>query len=54
MTQSEKLVIILNNFNIGKTVVIITHKQTELYNVKWHSENMLLNALNNAVTVRLI
>lgn len=54
MTPSEKLAIILNNFNNGKTVVLITHKQTELYNVKFHSENMLLNALNNAVAVRLI
>lgn len=54
MTPSEKIAIILNNFNNGKTVVIMTHKHTELYNINWHSENMLLNALNNAVAVRLI
>lgn len=54
MTPSEKLAIILNNFNNGKTVVIMTHKQTELYNVSLHSENMLLIALNSAVVVRLI
>ena len=54
MTQTEKLAIILNNFNNGKTVVIMTHKHTELYNVIWHSESMLLKALYNAVTVRLI
>lgn len=54
MTQVEKLAIILNSFNDGKTVVLITHKQTELYNVKLHSEEMLLKALNSAVAVRLI
>lgn len=54
MTRAEKIAIILNSFNNGKTVVIMTHKQTELYNVSWHSENTLLNALNSAVTVRLI
>jgi len=54
MSKVEKLAIILNNFNSGKTVVLITHKHTELYNVSLHSENMLLNALNSAVMVRLI
>lgn len=54
MTRAEKIAIILNSFNNGKTVVIMTHKQTELYNIIWHSENMLLNALNNAIAVRLI
>lgn len=54
MLQVEKLAIVLNSFNNGFTVVIITHNKTELYNAKLHSENMLLNALYNAVTVRLI
>mgnify|MGYP006954731584 CR=1 FL=1 len=54
MTRAEKTAIILNNFNNGKTVVIMTHKHIELYSVIWHSENMLLNALNSAVAVRLI
>ena len=54
MTHAEKLAVIVSNFNNGQTVVLITHKHTELYNVKLHSENMLLNALNNAVAVRLI
>lgn len=54
MTPVEKLAIVLNHFNSGKTVVLITHKQTELYNVALHSEDMLLNALYNAVVVRLI
>ena len=54
MTQVEKLNIVLKNFNNDKTVVLITHKQTELYNVKLHSEGMLLKALYNAVLVRLI
>ena len=54
MSPLEKLAIVLNHFNNGKTVVIMTHNKTELYNVKLHSEDILLNALNNAVTVRLI
>lgn len=54
MPQVEKLETVLNSFNNGCTVVLITHKQTELYNIKLHSENMLLNALYNAVVVRLI
>lgn len=54
MTPVEKLAIVLNHFNIGNTVVLITHKQTELYSAKLHSENMLLKALQNAVAVRLI
>ena len=54
MTQVEKSATVLNSFNDGYTVVIIGFKQTELYNVKLHSENMLLKALYNAVTVRLI
>lgn len=54
MSQVEKLAIVLNSFNSGYTVVLMTHKQTELYNVKLHSENMLLIALNSAVLVRLI
>lgn len=54
MTKVEKLAIVINHFNGGKTVVVVGYKQTELYNVSWHSENTLLNALNSAVTVRLI
>lgn len=54
MSPVEKLALTLNHFNSGRTVVLMTHKQTELYNVKLHSEYMLLNALNSAVTVRLI
>lgn len=54
MSPVEKLATVLNHFNNGKTVVLMTHKQTELYNVKLHSEDMLLNALYNAVMVRLI
>lgn len=54
MSPIEKLATVLNYFNDGYTVVIIGFKQTELYNVKLHSEDMLLNALNNAVVVRLI
>lgn len=54
MTPVEKVANVLNHFNNGGTVVLMTHKQTELYNVKLHSENMLLNALQNAVAVRLI
>lgn len=54
MSQVEQVANVLNHFNNGKTVVLMTHKQTELYNVKLHSEDILLNALNNAVTVRLI
>lgn len=54
MSQVEKVATVLNHFNNGKTVIVITHKQTELYNVKLHNENMLLNALYSAVTVRLI
>ena len=54
MSQVEKLVTVLNSFNNGYTVVVIGFKQTELYNVKLHSEDMLLNALKNAVKVRLI
>lgn len=54
MSQVEKLATVLNCFNNGYTVVLMTHKKTELYNVKLHSEDMLINALNNAVTVRLI
>lgn len=54
MTQVEQVALVLNHFNNSKTVVLITHKQTELYNVALHSEDMLLNALNNAVLVRLI
>lgn len=54
MTPVEKLAIVLNHFNSGYTVVLMTHKQTELYSVKLHSEYMLLNALQNAVLVRLI
>lgn len=54
MTPVEKVAITLNHFNNGSTVVLMTHKQTELYNVALHSEDMLLEALNNAVLVRLI
>ena len=54
MSPVEKVAITLNHFNNGKTVVLITHKQTELYNVALHSEDMLLNALYRAVTVRPI
>lgn len=54
MTQVEQVAIVLNSFNNGKTVVLMTHKQTELYNVALHSEDTLLNALNNAILVRLI
>lgn len=54
MSSVEKLTTVLNCFNNGCTVVVITHNQTELYNVKLHSEDMLLNALNSAVAVRLI
>ena len=54
MSQVEKLEIVLNSFNNGVTVVIIGYKQTELYNVKLHSEEVLLKALYNAVLVRLI
>lgn len=54
MSPVEKLAIVSNHFNNGYTVVLMTHKQTELYNVKLHSEDMLLNALYNAVMVRLI
>lgn len=54
MSPVEKLATVLNSFNNGYTVVLITHNQTELYNVALHSEDMLLNALNSAVTVRLI
>lgn len=54
MSKVEKLATVLNCFNDGCTVVVIGYKQTELYNVKLHSEDMLLNALKNAVTVRLI
>ena len=53
MSQVEKLEIALSGFTIVKTVVI-TYKQSELYNAKLHGENMLLNALYNAVVVRLI
>lgn len=54
MSPVEKVALVLNHFNNGNTVVLMTHKQTELYNVKLHSENMLLNALNSAVVIRLI
>lgn len=54
MKQVEKLAIVLNCFNKGYTAVVIGFKQTELYNVKLHSEDMLLNALKQAVKVRLI
>lgn len=54
MSQVEKLATVLNSFNNGYTVVVIGFKQTELYNVKLHSEDMLLNALKSAITVRLI
>lgn len=54
MSQVEKLALVLNHFNNGYTVVVIGYKQTELYSVKLHSENMLLNALYSAVAVRLI
>ena len=54
MSQVEKLATVLNSFNNGSTVVVIGFKQTELYNVKLHSEEMLLKALQSAVTVRLI
>lgn len=54
MSPVEKVANVLNHFNNGKTVVLMTHKQTELYNVKLHSEDMLVNALQNAVFVRLI
>lgn len=54
MTPVEKLAIVLNSFNNGVTVVVIGFKQTELYSAKLHSEDMLLNALKNAVEVRLI
>ena len=54
MSPVEKVALVLNCFNDGYTVVVIGFKQTELYNVKLHSEDMLLNALKNAVKVRLI
>ena len=54
MSQVEKLETVLNCFNGGYTVVVIGFKQTELYNVKLHSEEMLLKALKSAVKVRLI
>lgn len=54
MSPVEKVALTLNHFNNGKTVVLMTHKQTELYNVKLHNEDMLLNAIKNAVAVRLI
>lgn len=54
MSPVEKVALTLNHFNNGKTIVLITHKQTGLYNVKLHSEDMLINALNSAVLVRLI
>jgi len=54
MSPVEKVALVLNCFNNGSTVVVIGFKQTELYNVKLHSEDMLLNALKNAITVRLI
>lgn len=54
MSQVDKLAAILSHFNNGKTVVLMTHKQTELYNVSLHGEDMLLKAINNAVLVRLI
>lgn len=54
MSQVEKVALVLNNFNNGCTVVVIGYKQIELYNVALHNENMLLNALYNAVVVRLI
>lgn len=54
MTPVEKVANVLNHFNNGKTVVLMTYKQTELYNVALHSENTLLNALYNATAVRLI
>lgn len=52
--QLNNVAITLDHFNNGQTVVIMTHKQTELYNVKLHSEEVLLEALYNAVLVRLI
>lgn len=54
MSQVEKLETVLNSFNNGCTVVLITNSTTELYNIKLHNENMLLKALYNAVVVRLI
>lgn len=54
MSQVEKVALTIEHFNSGNTVVLITNKQTELYNVKLHSEDMLLNALYSAVVVRLI
>lgn len=54
MTQVEKLATVLNSFNNDYTVLVIGYKQTELYNVKLHSEDMLLKALYSAVTVRPI
>lgn len=54
MSQVEKLATVLNHFNNGYTVVVIGFKQTGLYNVKLHSEEMLLNSLKSAITVRLI
>lgn len=54
MKHLDKVETILNCFKNGYTVVLMTHKQTELYNVSLHSEDMLLNALYSAVTVRLI
>ena len=54
MSPVEQVATVLNCFNNGYTVVVIGYKQTELYNVKLHSEDMLINALNSAVTVRLI
>lgn len=51
----NNIAITLDHFNSGKTVVVITSKQTELYNTKCqHNESMLLESLYNAVTVRLI
>lgn len=54
MSPVEKVALTIEHFNNGKIVVVITHKQTELYNVKLHSEGMLLKALYSAVAVRLI
>lgn len=54
MSPVEKVAIVLNSFNSGYTVVVMGFKQTELYNVKLHSENMLLKALQSAITVRLV
>lgn len=54
MTHLDKVELTLNHFNNGNTVVLMTHKQTELYNAALHSEGILLKALQSAIIVRLV